>query len=89
MSGNSALFPSSIMMSPTPFILFRAVSETLPQLGKDPKRLGAQIGAISVLHTWGQALTDHPHIHCIIPGGTDECIVRNAERKRQKPAFSL
>jgi hypothetical protein len=50
-------------------ILFRAVSETLLQLGKDPKRLGAQIGAISVLHTWGQTLTDHPHIHCIIPGG--------------------
>jgi predicted RNA-binding Zn-ribbon protein involved in translation (DUF1610 family) len=50
-------------------ILFRAVSETLLQLGKDPTRLGARIGAICVLHTWGQALMDHPHIHCIIPGG--------------------
>jgi len=50
-------------------IMFRAVKETLSELAADPKRLGADIGFISVLHTWGQTLTDHPHIHCIVPGG--------------------
>jgi predicted RNA-binding Zn-ribbon protein involved in translation (DUF1610 family) len=50
-------------------LLFRAVSETLLQLGKDDARLGALIGVICVLHTWGQNLMDHPHIHCIVPGG--------------------
>lgn len=50
-------------------ILFKAASETLLTLGKDPKHLGADIGFISVLHTWGQTLTDHPHLHCIVPGG--------------------
>jgi hypothetical protein len=50
-------------------ILFKSVSETLTELGKDPKHLGAQIGFISILHTWGQNLMDHPHIHCIVTGG--------------------
>ena len=50
-------------------ILFRAVSETLMTLGKEPKYLGAEIGFISILHTWGQNLMDHPHIHCIVPSG--------------------
>lgn len=50
-------------------ILFQAVSATLLELGIDPKWLGAQLGFICVLHTWGQNLMDHPHIHCIIPGG--------------------
>jgi hypothetical protein len=50
-------------------ILFKAVSETLLQLGRDDERLGGLIGAICVLHTWGQTLMDHPHIHCIVPGG--------------------
>jgi hypothetical protein len=50
-------------------ILFKATSETLLELGRDPKYLGAEIGFISILHTWGQNLMDHPHIHCIIPGG--------------------
>lgn len=50
-------------------IMFRAASETLAALAKDPKRLGAQMGFISVLHTWGQNLFDHPHLHCIIPAG--------------------
>lgn len=50
-------------------ILFKAASETLAQLALDPKYLGAQIGIITVLHTWGQNLLDHPHLHCIIPGG--------------------
>jgi len=50
-------------------ILFKSASETLLTLGKDPKHLGAEIGIIAVLHTWGQTLTDHPHLHCIVPGG--------------------
>jgi hypothetical protein len=50
-------------------ILFRSVSETLFELARDPKHLGVEIGFISILHTWGQNLMDHPHIHCIVTGG--------------------
>jgi hypothetical protein len=50
-------------------ILFRAASETLQAFAKDPKYLGAQIGFIAILHTWGQALLDHPHLHCVVPAG--------------------
>ena len=50
-------------------LLFRSVSETLFELSTDPKHLGGQIGFISILHTWGQNLMDHPHIHCIVTGG--------------------
>jgi hypothetical protein len=50
-------------------LLFKAASETLLELSRDPKYLGAEIGFISVLHTWGQNLMDHPHVHCIVPGG--------------------
>lgn len=50
-------------------ILFRAVSETLLEIAKDPKHLGADIGFLAVLHTWGQRLDLHPHIHCVVPGG--------------------
>lgn len=50
-------------------ILFKAVSETLTQLSADRKRLGAEIGFISILHTWGQNLMDHPHIHTVVTGG--------------------
>lgn len=50
-------------------ILFRAGSETLLELGRDLKHLGAEIGIMAVLHTWGQNLTDHPHLHCIVTGG--------------------
>jgi hypothetical protein len=50
-------------------LLFRAVNESLTALAADRKWLGAQIGCISVLHTWGQNLSDHPHIHCLIPAG--------------------
>jgi len=50
-------------------ILFRAASETLLALGKDPKHLGAELGIIAVLHTWGGNLMEHPHLHCIVPGG--------------------
>jgi len=50
-------------------ILFRSVSETLLELSGNPKHLGACIGFIGILHTWGQNLMDHPHIHCVVPGG--------------------
>jgi hypothetical protein len=50
-------------------ILFRAVAETLRTIAADPKRLGAEIGVLAVLHTWGQTLEHHPHIHCVVPGG--------------------
>jgi hypothetical protein len=50
-------------------ILFRAASETLLEVAADPKRLGAEIGFLAVLHTWGQNLQHHPHLHCVVPGG--------------------
>jgi hypothetical protein len=50
-------------------ILFKAAAETLITIAADLKHLGARIGATAVLHTWGSALTHHPHIHCIVPGG--------------------
>jgi hypothetical protein len=50
-------------------ILFKATAETLVTIAADPKHLGARIGLTAVLHTWGSALTHHPHVHCIVPGG--------------------
>lgn len=50
-------------------VLFRAASETLKQIAADPKHLGAEIGFTAVLHTWGQSLTFHPHLHCLATGG--------------------
>jgi len=50
-------------------ILFKAASETLCTIAADPKHLGAKIGVTGVLHTWGQNLQHHPHVHCIVPGG--------------------
>ena len=50
-------------------LLFKAVAETLLTIAADPKRLGARLGITAVLHTWGSALTHHPHLHCIVPGG--------------------
>jgi hypothetical protein len=49
--------------------LFRAASETLRRIAADPKHLGAKIGFLAVLHTWGQNLLFHPHLHCVVPGG--------------------
>jgi len=49
--------------------LFRSSWETLREIAADPKHLGAQIGTLSILHTWGQTLEHHPHIHCVVPGG--------------------
>ncbi len=50
-------------------ILFRTAAETLRTIAADPRHLGAEIGLIAVLHSWGQTLTYHPHLHCIVPGG--------------------
>lgn len=50
-------------------ILFRAASETLLEVASNPKHLGAEIGFLAVLHTWGQNLQHHPHLHCVVPGG--------------------
>jgi hypothetical protein len=50
-------------------ILFKAAAETLITIAADPRHLGARIGLTAVLHSWGSALTHHPHVHCIVPGG--------------------
>jgi hypothetical protein len=50
-------------------ILFKAASETLLTIARDPKHLGAEIGFFAILHTWGQNLLHHPHVHCVVPGG--------------------
>ena len=50
-------------------LLFQATAETLRTIAADPKHLGAEIGFIAILHTWGQNLLHHPHLHCVVPGG--------------------
>jgi hypothetical protein len=50
-------------------LLMRIAAETLQTIAADPRRLGAEIGIVAVLHTWGQAMTHHPHVHCVVPGG--------------------
>ena len=64
-------------------ILFKATAETLQELSQDKKYLGAEIGFMEVLHTWGQTLVYHPHIHCIVPAGGMDKIGkwRNSKKK--------
>ncbi len=50
-------------------LLFRSAAEALLEVAADPKHLGARLGVLAVLHTWGQQITHHPHVHCIVPGG--------------------
>src|SRR6478609_6274846 len=50
-------------------ILFRAAAEALHDVAAEPRHLGAEIGAVAVLHSWGQTMTYHPHLHCIVPAG--------------------
>jgi hypothetical protein len=50
-------------------LLFRATAETLQSIAADPQHLGAQLGFFCILHSWGQTLTHHPHLHCVVPGG--------------------
>ncbi|WMJ72206.1 transposase [Cytophagaceae bacterium ABcell3] len=49
--------------------LFEAAWETVATFASDPQHLGAKAGMVSILHTWGQTLSLHPHLHCIVPGG--------------------
>jgi len=50
-------------------LLFRTVAQSLQDIAWDPKHLGAEIGGLAVLHTWGQQLHHHPHLHCVLPAG--------------------
>jgi Putative transposase len=50
-------------------ILFKSPIEAMTTLAANPRRLGAKVGGLAILHTWGQALTHHPHVHCVVPGG--------------------
>ena len=68
-------------------LLFQTASETMMTIAADPKHLGARIGITAVLHTWGSAMTHHPHIHMIVPGGGI-----SLDRRRwisSRPAFLL
>ena len=67
-------------------LLFRAASETMLTIAADPKHLGARIGITAVLHTWGSALTHHPHVHMIVPGGG---IAPDGRWRSSRPAFLL
>ena len=68
-------------------LLFRAASETMLTIAADPKHLGARIGITAVLHTWGSAMTHHPHVHMIVPGGG---IAHDGNRWiSSRPAFLL
>ena len=68
-------------------LLFRAASETMLTIAADRRHLGARIGITAVLHTWGSAMTHHPHIHMIVPGGG---ICQTARRwVSSRPAFLL
>jgi hypothetical protein len=68
-------------------LLFKASSETLLTIAADPKHLGARIGITAVLHTWGSAMTHHPHIHCIVPGGG--IALDGSSWVRSRPGFLL
>ena len=68
-------------------LLFKAAAETMLTIAADPKHLGARIGITAVLHTWGSALTHHPHVHMIVPGGG---IVPDGDRWiSSRPAFLM
>jgi hypothetical protein len=68
-------------------ILFGAASATLLTIARDPKHFGAEIGFFAILHTWGQTLQHHPHVHCVVPGGG---LSRDYERwVGCKPGFFL
>jgi hypothetical protein len=60
-----------VLQHPRPLygLLFRTVAQTLQDIASDPKHLGAEIGGLAVLHTWGQQLPHHPHLHCVLPAG--------------------
>jgi len=66
-------------------LLFKTVADTLLTIAADPKHLGAKIGVMAVLHTWGSTLVHHPHLHCIVTGGG--CAVDRDEWVRCRPNF--
>lgn len=68
-------------------LLFKAASETMLTIAADPKHLGARIGITAVLHTWGSAMTHHPHVHLIVPGGG--IALDGARWISSRPAFLL
>jgi len=68
-------------------LLFKAASETMMTIAADPRHLGARIGITAVLHTWGSAMTHHPHLHMIVPGGGIS--LDGARWVSSKPAFLL
>ena len=68
-------------------LLFKAASETMTTIAADPRHLGARIGITAVLHTWGSAMTHHPHIHMIVPGGGIS--LAGARWVSSRPAFLL
>ncbi len=75
-------------------LLFQAASQTLLQVAGNPERLGAKIGFLSVLHTWGQNLMHHPHLHCVVPGGGlsldgKSWVTCRRSRKRRRKEFFL
>ena len=68
-------------------ILFSAAARAMTELAANPRRLGANIGFLAILHTWGQTLSHHPHIHCVVPGGG---LSRDGRRWiAARPAFFL
>jgi len=67
-------------------LLFAATAQTLLRIAADPKHLGVKIGFTAVLHTWGSALTHHPHLHCVVPGGG---LTPQGQWKPCKPGFFL
>jgi hypothetical protein len=67
-------------------LLFRSAAETMMTIAADPKHLGARIGITAVLHTWGSAMTHHPHVHMIVPGGG---ISLDGQWISSRPAFLL
>jgi len=67
-------------------LLFKATAETLRIIAADPKHLGVKLGFTAVLHTWGSAITHHPHLHCIVPGGG---LSPNGQWTPCKPGFFL
>jgi Putative transposase/Transposase zinc-binding domain len=73
-------------------LLFQTTAETLRSIAADPKHLGAQIGFFAILHTWGQQLLHHPHLHCVVPGGGlsvdgQRWISCRCSKKNAKPFF--
>ncbi len=68
-------------------LLFRTASETMLTIAADPKHLGARIGITAVLHTWGSAMTHHPHVHMIVPGGGIALALDGTRWISSRPAF--